>query len=172
MSNYSIRSFKDKKPIIHERAIIGDNVVIIGDVIIEENVNIWPNTTIRGDLARIHIKKNTNIQDNSVIHVDYNTPCIVGENCIVGHRVLLHSAIIDNHCLVGMGNIVLDNAKMEEYSMLGAGSMLTNNKIINSKQLWFGSPAKYFRDITEDEIKHGLAAIDHYMSMAKNIFKN
>lgn len=170
MNNYSIRNFKDKKPIIHETAIIGDNVVIIGDVVIEENVNIWPNTTIRGDLARIHIKKNSNIQDNSVIHVDYGTPCVVGENCIVGHRVLLHSATIGNHCLVGMGSIVLDNARMEEYSMLGAGSVLTSNKIITSKQLWFGSPAKYFRNITEDEVRHGLKSVEYYIAMARNIF--
>ena len=170
--NYSIRSFNGKKPVIHEKAIIGDNVVIIGDVIIEENVNIWPNTTIRGDMAQIHIKKNTNIQDNSVIHVDYDTPCIVGENCIIGHRALLHSAIINDYCLVGMGSIVLDNAKMESYSMLGAGSMLTSNKTIISKQLWISSPAKYFRDISDIEIKHGLLAIDHYINMAKGIFDN
>ena len=123
-------------------------------------------------MAQIHIKKNTNIQDNSVIHVDYDTPCIVGENCIIGHRALLHSAIINDYCLVGMGSIVLDNAKMESYSMLGAGSMLTSNKTIISKQLWIGSPAKYFRDISDIEIKHGLLAIDHYINMAKGIFDN
>lgn len=171
MAKYSIYSFNGKKPKIHETAIIGDNVVITGDVIIEENVNLWPNTTIRGDLAQIFIGKNTNIQENSVIHVDYGVPCIVGENCIIGHRALLHSAHIGNFCLVGMGSIVLDKAKMEDYSMLGAGSILTGGKNIESKQLWVGSPAKYFRNIDDNEIKHGKNAVFDYVNLAKEIFK-
>lgn len=170
MTKYSIYAFNGKTPKIHENAIIGDNVVIIGDVIIEENVNIWPNTTIRGDLSSVHIGKNTNIQENSVIHVDYKIPCIIGENCIIGHRALLHSAYIGNFCLVGMGSIVLDRAKMEDYSMLGAGSMLTGGKIIKSKQLWIGSTAKYFRDIDDNEIEHGKNAIFDYINLAIEIF--
>lgn len=165
--NYKILSFNGKTPQIHNSAIITDNVVIIGDVIIEENVNIWPNTTIRADLGRIHIKKNTNIQDNSVIHVDYNLPCTVGENCIIGHSVILHSANIGNNCLVGMGSIVLNNAKMEDYSMLGAGSMLTSNVTIPTKQLWLGSPAKYFRDVKESEIEYNKKSVDEYVRLGR-----
>lgn len=165
--NYKILSFNGKTPQIHNSAIITDNVVIIGDVIIEENVNIWPNTTIRADLGRIHIKKNTNIQDNSVIHVDYNLSCTVGENCIIGHSVILHSANIGNNCLVGMGSIVLNNAKMEDYSMLGAGSMLTSNVTIPTKQLWLGSPAKYFRDVKESEIEYNKKSVDEYVRLGR-----
>ena len=167
--NHKILTFNGKTPQIHKSAVIADNVVIIGDVIIEENVNIWPNTIIRADLGRIHIKKNTNIQDNSVIHVDYNLPCVVGENCIVGHSAILHSANIGNNCLVGMGSIVLNNAKMEDYSMLGAGSMLTSNIVIPAKQLWLGSPAKYFRDVRESEIEYNKKSVEEYIELSKKL---
>ena len=170
--NYKILSFNGKTPQIHKSAVIADNVVIIGDVIIEENVNIWPNTTIRGDLGTIHIKKNTNIQDNSVIHTDYNLPCIIGENCIIGHSAILHSAIIENNCLVGMGSIILNNTKMEEYSMLGAGSMLTNNMIVPQKQLWLGSPAKYFRDVRESVIEYNKNAVTEYIELSQQLKKD
>lgn len=170
--SYKILPFNNKTPQIHKSAIIADNVVIIGDVIIEENVNIWPNTTIRADLGQIHIKKNTNIQDNSVIHVDYDLPCVVGENCIVGHSTILHSATIGNNCLVGMGSIVLNNAKMEDYSMLGAGSMLTSKVIIPTRQLWLGSPAKYFRDVKESEIEYNKKSVAEYIELSIKLKNN
>lgn len=168
--NYKIYSFRGKEPKIHKNVIVGDNVVIIGDVELEENVSIWPGVVIRGDLAPIRIGKNTNIQENSVIHVDYGVPCIVGENCIIGHRALLHSASIGNCCLVGMGSIVLDGARMEDYSMLGAASLLTGGKVVESKQLWVGSPAKYFRTIGDDEIVKGKNAVKDYVRLAGAIF--
>lgn len=167
--NHKILSFNGKTPQIHNSAVIADNVVIIGDVIIEENVNIWPNATIRGDLGTIHIKKNTNIQDNSVIHIDYNLPCVIGENCIIGHSVILHSANIGNNCLVGMGSIVLNNAKMEDYSMLGAGSMLTSKVIIPTRQLWLGSPAKYFREVRESEVEYNKKSVEEYIELSRTM---
>ncbi len=168
--NYTILEFNNKKPIIDKTAIIGNNVVIIGDVIIKENVNIWPNTTIRGDLGQIVIGKNTNIQDNCVIHIDYNLPCIIGENCIIGHGAILHSANIGNNCLVGMGSIVLNNAKMLDFSMLGAGSMLVNKVEVKESELWIGSPARYFRNLKNEEIEYNKKSVLEYIKLAKDTF--
>ena len=165
-----IMPYKGKKPKISEKAFIFDNVVIIGDVTIEDGVSIWPNTTIRADLNSIYIGKNSNIQDNSVLHVDFNYPCIVGENCTIGHAVILHSANIGDNCLVGMGSIVLNNATMKKTSMLGAGSMLTSKFVVPEGQLWIGSPAKYFRDLRKDEIEYNDNSWKEYFELAKNIF--
>lgn len=167
-----IITFDGKSPRISDKAFITDNVVIIGDVIIEDYVNIWPNTTIRGDIGTIHIKKNTNIQDNSVIHTELDMPCIVGENCTIGHNTILHSALIDDNCLVGMGSIVLNKAEMKQFSMLGAGSLLTNRTVVKEKQLWIGSPAKYFRDLTEEEIKFNIESYKRYIEDAIKFSNN
>lgn len=167
--NYSVLEFNGQEPKISGSAIIGDGAVIIGDVIIEENVNIWPNTTIRGDLAQIKIGRNTNIQDNCVIHVEYDSPCIIGEDCIIGHGVILHSAIIGNNCLVGMGSIVLNDSRMDDFSILGAGSMLTG-KNIKKNELWFGSPAKFFRNIKAEEIEYNKKSVEGYIELAKSTF--
>ena len=165
-----IITFNGKTPKISDKAFIADNVVIIGDVIIEDYVNIWPNATIRGDIDKIHIKKNSNIQDNCIIHNEIGVPCIVGENCTIGHGVILHSATIGNNCLVGMGSIVLDKAEMKEYSMLGAGALLSGRTIIPEKQLWLGSPAKYFRDLKEEEIKFNVESCKRYVESAMKFF--
>ncbi len=168
--NYTILEFDGKKPIIDKTAIIGNSAVIIGDVIIGENVNIWPNTTIRGDLGQITIGKNTNIQDNCIIHVDYNLPCIIGENCVIGHGAILHSANIGNNCLVGMGSIILNNAKMQNFSMIGAGSMLTNKTEVKEKELWLGSPAKYFRNLKDEEIEYNKKSAIKYIELSRKTF--
>lgn len=165
-----ILSYNGKSPKISDKAFILDNVVLIGDITIEDGVNIWPNTTIRADLNSIFIGKNSNIQDNSVIHVDFNYPCVIGENCTVGHGVILHSANVESNCLVGMGSIILNNGIMKKASMLGAGSMLTSNVVVSEKQLWLGSPAKFFRDLKKEELEYNNNSWQKYIELAKNLF--
>ena len=165
-----IISYKGKTPKISERAFIFDNVVIIGDVTIEDGVNIWPNSTLRADLNNIFIGENSNIQDNSVIHVDFNYPCIVGKNCTIGHGAILHSTTIEDNCLVGMGSILLNNSTVKKTSMLGAGSMLTSNVIVPEGELWLGSPAKYFRALKKEEIEYNDNSWKEYLELAKNTF--
>ena len=167
-----IIDYKGKKPKISEKAFIMDNVVIIGDVIVEDGANIWPNTTIRADLNKIYIGKNTNIQDNSVIHVDFNCPCVIKDNCTIGHGAILHSTYIEDNCLVGMGSILLNNSTMKKGSMLGAGSMLTSKITVPEKELWLGSPAKFFRNLKPEEIEYNNNSWKEYLELAKNIFIN
>ena len=167
--SYSLIEFDGKTPQIGKNVYIGDNTVIIGNVIIEDNVNIWSNCSIRGDINQIIIKKNTNIQENSVLHTDEKYPCIIGENCTIGHRVILHSTTVGNNCLVGMGSILLDNSKMEDFSMIGAGALLSSKKIILSKELWLGSPAVKFRDLKEEEINHFEDSYKLYIKLASKL---
>ena len=103
---------------IHESAFIAWNAHVSGDAELVEHTSVWFSATVRADMAPIKIGKNSNIQDNAVVHVDENIPCIIGENVTVGHGAILHSCTIENGCTVGMGAIILNGAHIGENSMV------------------------------------------------------
>jgi carbonic anhydrase/acetyltransferase-like protein (isoleucine patch superfamily) len=149
----SIIPYYHQKPNIASTAFIAPGAYIIGNVTIGEESGIWFNCVVRGDVESITIGANTNIQDGTIIHVTRNGwPTIIGSRVTVGHKALLHACTIDDDTFVGMGAIILDGAHMEPFSMLAAGSMLTKNKVIKSGELWAGSPAKFLRKLTEEEL--------------------
>lgn len=115
---------------------IGENVVIKGDVKIGDNSSVWHNTTIRGDNNSIKIGNNTNIQDNCVVHVDKNYPVNIG-----------------NNVTIGMGAIILNGAVIEDNCLIGAGSLVTENELIKSGSVAFGSPCKFKKEVDDNVIK-------------------
>lgn len=148
----SVFSYKDHVPIIDLTAFIAPTAVIVGDVVIGANSSVWFQSVLRGDVASIRIGSRTNIQDGSVIHVSRGGgDCIIGDDVTIGHKVILHACTLQNRSFVGMGAIILDGAIIETGGMLAAGSLLTGGKIIKSGELWAGSPAKFFRNLTEKE---------------------
>lgn len=149
-----IESFEQHTPRVHERAFVHSMATVIGDVEIGEEASIWPAATLRGDHAGIRIGARTSIQDGSVIHVteDLSTT-VIGEHTTVGHRVILHGCKVGNHCLVGMGSILLDNAELGDFCLLGAGSLVTQNKIFPPRSFILGSPAKRIREVTTKELE-------------------
>ncbi len=155
-------------PKIHSSAFVAPSASIIGDVDIGEDSNIWYGCTLRGDVNDIKIGKRTNIQDNTVIHVTTNfSGTHVGDDVTVGHSAILHACTIENFGFVGMGACVMDGAVVEEFGMLAAGGLLTPNKRIPKGQLWAGSPAKYMRDLTEDEIAYIKWSAPHYVELGR-----
>ena len=156
----TIRNFENKHPKIHSTTFVDDTALILGDVQIGENCSIWPMTVIRGDVNSIEIGNNTNIQDNSVLHVThdgtYNPGGFdlkVGNNVTVGHRVILHGCHIGDSCLIGMGATIMDGVVVEANTIVGACSLVTPNKHLDSGHLWMGSPARKVRKLTDEEIK-------------------
>jgi carbonic anhydrase/acetyltransferase-like protein (isoleucine patch superfamily) len=126
--------------------------MVIGDVEIGSCSSIWFGTVIRGDVFHIRIGYETNIQDNSVIHVTSNkNPTLIGNRVTVGHSVTLHGCNVKDHVLVGIGSIVMDQSEIEEWSILAAGSIVKPGTKIPSGKLWGGLPAKEIRDINEKE---------------------
>jgi carbonic anhydrase/acetyltransferase-like protein (isoleucine patch superfamily) len=168
-----IRPYKGVTPKIDPSAFIAENAVIIGDVEIGPDSSIWYGVVIRGDVNKIRIGANTNIQDGTVIHVDAQgehwegIPTLIGDNVTVGHKALLHACLIESNAFVGMGSIVLDGAVVEEGAMLAAGAVLTPKKRIPKGQLWAGAPAKYFRDLTKEQTDYFTVSADHYAWLAK-----
>jgi carbonic anhydrase/acetyltransferase-like protein (isoleucine patch superfamily) len=169
-----IRSFADKRPRIAADAWVDPAAVVIGDVTIGAGASVWPMAVIRGDIHAITIGERTSIQDGSVLHVTHDSaynpggyPLRVGADVIVGHKVVLHGCTIGDHCLVGMGSIVLDGAELEPYVMLGAGSLVPPNKRLTGRSLWLGSPARLVRELNEQEIEFLRYAAGNYVRLGQ-----
>jgi len=162
-----IKSFNGKSPKIHESVYISENVSIIGDVEIGENSSVWFGTVIRGDVCNIKIGKNSNVQDNAVIHVNYDLPSILGDFVTVGHSAVIHGAVIGDFVLVGMGAIVLDNVKVGRNVIIAAGSVVPPRMEIPDGVMVMGVPAKIVRALREEELEHIKKNALDYVELAK-----
>jgi carbonic anhydrase/acetyltransferase-like protein (isoleucine patch superfamily) len=156
-----------KKPQIHETVYIAPTAVIIGDVTIGEWSNIWFGAVLRGDSGPIKIGKNTSIQENVSIHMEMNTSVTIGSDCIIGHHAMIHGPTeIGNGCLIGIGSNVLHNTKLNDGSMIAAGAVITN-KEVPFRQLWAGVPAKFLKNLPEEEVFIGEKTSGNYVKRGK-----
>ncbi|KJU72771.1 gamma carbonic anhydrase family protein [Clostridium baratii] len=162
-----IKKFKESTPIISEKACIFEDTSIIGDVLIEEDCNIWFGARLRGDMNKIVIKKGTNIQENAVVHVDDDYETIIGEGVTVGHGAIVHGCTISDNVLIGMGSIILNGAKIGKNSIVGAGALVTQNKEFEEGVLILGNPAKAVRKLKQEEIDSIKESAKHYISLSK-----
>jgi carbonic anhydrase/acetyltransferase-like protein (isoleucine patch superfamily) len=168
----AIRTYLGMQPKIHETALIDPSAVVIGNVNIDEEVFVLPQVVIRGDVNSITIGAHTNIQDGSVLHVNSDSvlapggsPLIIGSCITVGHKVLLHGCRIDDHCLIGMGSIVMDRAVIESDVILAAGSLVTPGKHLESGFLYAGSPARKVRPLKDTETAYIDYSYTHYSGL-------
>ena len=172
MSN--LRVFDGKRPRVAPNAWIDPTALVIGDVEIGTGSSVWPQSVVRGDIQAIQIGAGSNIQDGSVLHVTHDSPhspggqpLLVGNGVTVGHRVLLHACEIGDHCLIGMGSIVLDRAILEPEVMLGAGSLVPGGKRLEGGYLWLGAPVRRIRALTERELAYLEYSAQHYLRLAE-----
>jgi carbonic anhydrase/acetyltransferase-like protein (isoleucine patch superfamily) len=154
----NIRSYDGMTPSLGKRVMIDPSAVVLGDLVMGDDVSVWPQCSIRADMHRIRIGHRTNIQDNSVLHITHagdfseaGWSLTIGDDVTVGHSVVLHGCTIGNRVLVGIGSIVMDGVTVEDEVMIGAGSLVTPGKTLKSGWLYAGSPAKPMREITERE---------------------
>ena len=159
-----ILDFAGKSPRIGKNVFIAPDAWIIGDVTIADNVSIFFGAVLRGDIEPIIIGSGSNIQEHCVIHSSpFSSATIIGQGVTVGHRAIVHSAKVNDNSLIGMGSIILDNATVEEEVVVGANSLITENKIMPTGHLVLGSPAKPVRSLTSEE-KHLLRySAEHYL---------
>ena len=130
---------------IAKSAFIASNAVIVGDVTIEDNAGIFYGAVIRGDQNSIYIGRNSNVQDNVVIHADKENKTEIGENVSIGHGAIVHGAKVGSNALIGMGTILLSGSVIESGAIVGAGSIVTSGKIVGKNCLAVGSPAKIIK---------------------------
>lgn len=141
-----------KTPDIHPSAFVAPGAVVRGEVHLAENSSVFYNAVLRGDRAPISIGEGTNIQDNCVVHVEYDLPVTVGKNVTVGHGAILHGCTVGDETLIGMGAIVLNGAQIGKGCLIGAGALVTQNAVIPDGTMAVGSPARVKRPLTPEEM--------------------
>jgi len=170
-------AYRNILPNIDKSCFIAKNAIITGDVTIGQNSSVWYGCVLRGDVTKIRIGNNTNIQDNSILHGtranhaqnktgDKGAEVTVGSGVTIGHSAIIHACTINDNAFVGMGSIVMDMSIIEEYGMLAAGGVLTPKKIIKSGEIWAGNPAKFFRKMTDIEKNYIKISSQNYVDLA------
>lgn len=149
------------------KRFIAKNATVFGDVTIGEKSTVWFQAAIRGDSNTIKIGKLTNIQDNTVVHVDHDAPTVIEDNVTIGHSCIIHGCTVKSGALIGMGTIILNHAEIGENSLIGAGSLVTEHTKIPPNMLAFGSPAKVIRPLTEKEIEKNRQNAQHYFELGQ-----
>ena len=176
----NIRPYLQHHPKIDSTCYTDDLSVIIGDVVLADNVSVWPFAVIRGDVNSIKIGRNSNVQDHCMLHVSHKndskpngSPLVIGEDVTIGHHVTLHGCRIGDRVLVGINSIVLDDVVIEDDVMIGAGSLVPPRKVLESGYLYVGSPVQKVRPLTDKEkeflpysARHYVKVANHYLEQA------
>ena len=149
--------------LIDESVFIAPGAVILGDVRIGAHSSVWYNAILRGDTDTISIGPRTNVQDGAVIHVDAGAPCLIGAGVTIGHRAVVHGALIEDDVLIGIGAIVLNGARIGHDSLVGAGSLVTRHSVIPPRSMVLGVPGRVVRSLTDEEVQSIHAAALHYV---------
>ena len=161
-----IREVPGRKPRVHPDAYVDPQAAVIGDVTIDAGASVWPFTVLRGDQDNyVRLGKNSNVQDNSVLHVTPEFPCIVGDNVTIGHRAVIHACTIMDNVRIGIGAVVLNGAVVEEGAQVGAGALVPPGKIVEAGWLVLGVPAKPVRRMSPDEIEDILRNSREYIAL-------
>jgi carbonic anhydrase/acetyltransferase-like protein (isoleucine patch superfamily) len=167
-----LRPYAGHNPRIATSAFVDPTALVIGDVEIGADASVWPMSVVRGDVNRIIVGPRTNIQDGSVLHVTHDSyyqpggfALQVGAEVTVGHRVILHGCEVGNRCLIGMGAVVMDGARLQPEVVLGAGSLVPPGKLLEGGHLWLGSPVRRIRPLSTDEIERLAYSAAHYVRL-------
>jgi carbonic anhydrase/acetyltransferase-like protein (isoleucine patch superfamily) len=144
-------TFLRKRPVLGPGVYIAKTAVVLGDVTLGAHSSVWYNAVLRGDINRIVIGDYSNIQDNAVVHLADDYPCLIGRYVTVGHSAIVHACTVEDECLIGMGATVLDGAVIGAQSIVGANALVTQGTIIPPGSMVLGSPAKVVRNLTADD---------------------
>ena len=171
-----LHKFKGTLPKLGTNTWTAPSADIVGDVTCGEDCSIWFGCVVRGDVHYIKIGSRTNIQDLSMIHVTHykngdkttGNPTIIGDDVTIGHRVMLHGCTIESACLIGMSATILDGAVIGKESIVGAGALVTKNKVFPPRSLIVGSPAKVVRELNNDEVAELYASASRYVKFKED----
>lgn len=174
----SVRPYRGWMPRLGARVWIDPGATLIGRVEIGDDASVWPGVVIRGDVNFIRIGARTSIQDNSVLHVasdrlagEGGIPLLIGDDCTVGHGVILHACAVGNRCLIGMGAVVMDGAVVADEAIVGAGALVPAGRKLPPRTLWVGSPARLARELTGREIAELAESAAHYVALKDDYLK-
>ena len=155
-----------------DSVIICPQAQVIGDVELDENVSIWHGAVVRGDTDSIKIGKNSNVQDNCVIHCTKDFPVVIGKNVSIGHGAVVHGCRLDDNVLVGMNATILNGAHISKNSIVGAGAVVSESKDFPENSLILGVPAKAVKNVSDEQIKMIQNNADNYVKLSKKYGKD
>jgi carbonic anhydrase/acetyltransferase-like protein (isoleucine patch superfamily) len=168
----NVRSFQGKIPEIGHRVLIDPSAVVLGEVTLEDDVSIWPQVAIRGDMHRIRVGARTSVQDGSVLHITHagpfnpdGWPLDIGCDVTIGHCAVLHGCTVGNRVLVGMSATVMDGARIEDEVVIAAGALVTPKKRLRSGYLYAGSPAREVRQLSDKELAYFIYSANNYVKL-------
>jgi carbonic anhydrase/acetyltransferase-like protein (isoleucine patch superfamily) len=171
MSNWGgglILPFGDSVPVVADDVFIAHGATVIGDVEVGGGCSLWYGSTLRGDVNKIRVGSDTNIQDGTVVHVTRRTHgTFIGSGCTIGHGAIIHGCTLEDGSYIGMGATVMDGAVVEGGAMVAAGALVTPGKHVPTGELWSGSPARLMRELRTDELEYMKDAARHYASLGQ-----
>jgi len=138
------------KPNLHADTWVAADANLIGRVVLEEGASVWFGATLRGDNEEIRVGRDSNIQENCVLHTDMGFPLTIGANCTIGHKAMLHGCTIGDGSLIGMGAMVMNGAQVGKGCLIGAGALVTEGKVIPDGSLVMGAPGRVIRSLDAD----------------------
>ena len=162
-----ISTYKNAYPQVDKSSYIAPGAQVIGMVELMQNTSVWHNAVLRGDVDKIIIGENSNVQDLCAIHCTKGIPVVVGKNVTIGHSAVLHSCTIGDNSLIGMGAIILDGVEIGQNCLIGAGALVTPRTKIPDNSVVLGSPAKVVKQTTEEQIKASIENAMEYVKLSK-----
>ncbi len=157
--------FKDWTPVVSTSSYVHPTAVLIGNVIIREKVYIGPGAVLRGDWGKILIEDGCNVQENCVVHMFPGTMVLLHKNAHVGHGAVIHGAVLQENCLIGMNSVVMDDAVIGANSIIGALSFVSSKQTIPPNSLAVGNPAKVIRSLTQEQIEWKTDGTKYYQKL-------
>jgi carbonic anhydrase/acetyltransferase-like protein (isoleucine patch superfamily) len=162
-----IRPHAGVSPRLATDVFVADTAVVVGDVEIADEVSVWYGVVLRGDVGKIRIGRRSNIQDNACLHMSQGTSdALLGNDVIVGHGAIIHGAVIEDACLIGIAAVVLDNARIGAGAWVAAGSLVPANLVVPPGTLVRGSPARVVREVSPEEQAWARDNIRRYLALA------
>tara|TARA_R110002124_G_scaffold261224_3_gene427138 strand:- start:763 stop:1284 length:522 start_codon:yes stop_codon:yes gene_type:complete len=162
----TLYALADVEPQVHADAWIAPDANVIGNIVLDAGSSVWFGSTLRGDNEVIHVGPGSNVQENCVFHTDIGYPLTIGENCTIGHKVMLHGCTIGDNTLIGMGATILNGARIGRNCLIGAGALITEGKDIPDGSLVMGAPGKVVRQLDDKAIQALTASAQHYSENA------
>lgn len=163
----SITALGDRIPRCGRDTFVHPAATVIGDVVLEDGVSVWPGAVLRGDMEGIVLGARSNVQDNTVSHTDKGYPLVIGPDCVIGHSVIAHGATVGARCLIGMGSTLLNGCVVGDTCVVGANALLTQGKVFPARSLIMGAPAKVVRELGDDELDAWVRGCATYTDLAR-----
>jgi gamma-carbonic anhydrase len=161
-----LRPYRGIVPQVAQSAYVDPSAQLIGEVVVGERASVWPNVSVRAEYGPIVIGEESNVQDNSVLHMDEGIPLVIGKRVTVGHSVVLHGCVVEDDCVVGIGAVVLNGVRLGAGSVVAAGAVVPEGMVVPPGSMLMGVPAKVRREVGEDEKRRFAEGVKIYVHHA------